>query len=89
VLIGALALAWDTFIDAFAGDLGGWEVTASAAEVEPEPVQKRYRVRVPLRPFGAHTTGPLTCYFARPGLRQDPSDSPAFTPPILAALGPL
>ena len=32
-----------------------------AAEVQPESVQKRYRVRVPLRHSGASTTEPLTC----------------------------
>jgi hypothetical protein len=33
----ALAIAWETFTDAVADNLTGWEVTAAAAEVRPEP----------------------------------------------------
>ena len=44
---------------------------------------------MPLRHSGASTTEPLTCYFSRQDPRQGPSDSPAFTPLIPAALGPL
>ena len=33
----ALAIAWDAFRDTAADDLAGWEVTAAAAEVLPEP----------------------------------------------------
>jgi len=33
----ALTVAWDAFTDAAAGDLDGREVTAAAAEVQPEP----------------------------------------------------
>jgi hypothetical protein len=33
----ALAIAWDTFRDAAADDLTGWEVTAASAEVQPDP----------------------------------------------------
>jgi hypothetical protein len=32
----ALAIAWDTFRDAAADDLTGWEVTAASAEVQPD-----------------------------------------------------
>ena len=46
-------------------------------------------IRVPLRHFRASNTEPLTCLFARQDPRQDPSDSPAFTPLTPAALGPL
>jgi hypothetical protein len=33
----ALAIAWDTFRDAAADDLDGWEVTAATADVRPVP----------------------------------------------------
>ncbi len=33
----ALAVAWDAFRSAADDDLKGWEVTAAAAEVQPEP----------------------------------------------------
>jgi hypothetical protein len=33
----ALAIAWDTFRDAAADDLDGWEVTAATADVRPAP----------------------------------------------------
>ena len=33
----ALAIAWDAFTGAAADDLGGWDVTAAAAEVHPGP----------------------------------------------------
>jgi hypothetical protein len=33
----ALAIAWDAFRNAAGDDLGGWEVAADAAEVQPEP----------------------------------------------------
>ena len=33
----ALAIAWDTFRGAARDDLTGWEVTAAAAEVQPQP----------------------------------------------------
>jgi hypothetical protein len=33
----ALAIAWDAFRDAAAGDLAGWEITAASAEVQPDP----------------------------------------------------
>ena len=33
----ALAVAWDAFRSAARDDLTGWEVTAAAAEVQPEP----------------------------------------------------
>ena len=49
----------------------------------------RFGVRVPLRHFGPNTTEALTCCLTLQDLRQGPSDSPAFTPPILAVLGPL
>ena len=58
----------------------------AAAEVQPASVQKRYRVRVPLRHFEARTTGPLTCCLAQQDLQQGPTDSPAFTPLTPAAL---
>jgi hypothetical protein len=32
----ALAIAWDAFTNAAGDDLGGWEVAAAAAEVQPE-----------------------------------------------------
>jgi hypothetical protein len=34
----ALAIAWDTFTGAAAGDLGGWDITAAAAEAQPGPL---------------------------------------------------
>jgi hypothetical protein len=34
---GALAIAWDAFRGAARDDLAGWQVTAAAAEVQPEP----------------------------------------------------
>jgi hypothetical protein len=33
----ALAIAWDAFSGAARDDLTGWEVTAAAAEVQPQP----------------------------------------------------
>ena len=33
----ALAIAWDAFRGAARDDLAGWEVTAAAAQVQPEP----------------------------------------------------
>ena len=33
----ALAIAWDAFTGAAADDLDGWDVTATVAEVRPEP----------------------------------------------------
>ena len=33
----ALAIAWDTFRAAARDDLTGWEVTAAATEVQPQP----------------------------------------------------
>ena len=33
----ALAIAWDSFRGAARDDLTGWEVTAAAAQVQPEP----------------------------------------------------
>lgn len=33
----ALTIAWDAFRDAVGDNLAGWEVTAAAAEVQPEP----------------------------------------------------
>jgi hypothetical protein len=33
----ALTIAWDAFRNAARDDLAGWEVTAAAAEVQPEP----------------------------------------------------
>jgi len=52
-------------------------------------VNGRYCVRVPLRYVGTSTTEALTCRLARADLRQSPGDSHAFTPLILATLGPL
>ena len=48
---GALAIAWDAFRSAARDDLTGWEVTAAAAQVQPEPpltggdghAERRYR----------------------------------------------
>ena len=34
----ALAIAWDAFTGAAADDLGGWDITAAAAEVQPGPL---------------------------------------------------
>ena len=34
----ALAIAWDAFRSAACDDLKGWEVTAAAAEIQPEPL---------------------------------------------------
>ena len=47
----ALAIAWDAFRSAARDDLSGWEVTAAAAQVQPEPpltggdgnAERRYR----------------------------------------------
>jgi hypothetical protein len=33
----ALAIAWEAFRGAARDDLTGWEVTAAAAEVQPQP----------------------------------------------------
>ncbi len=33
----ALSTAWDAFTGAAADDLTGWDITAAAAEVQPEP----------------------------------------------------
>jgi hypothetical protein len=33
----ALAIVWDAFRSAARDDLAGWEVTAAAAQVQPEP----------------------------------------------------
>ena len=33
---GALAIAWEAFRDAAAGDLAGWEVTAASAGLQPD-----------------------------------------------------
>jgi hypothetical protein len=33
----ALTIAWDAFTDATADDIVGWQVTAAAADVQPEP----------------------------------------------------
>ena len=62
---------------------------SAAAEVQPASVQKRYRVRVLLEHSQGSTTKPVTCCLTWQGLGKGFSDSPAFTPLILAALGPL
>ena len=36
----ALAIAWDAFTGAAAGDLAGWQVTAAAAEVQPRSLRR-------------------------------------------------
>jgi hypothetical protein len=46
----ALAIAWDAFRSAARDDLAGWEVTAAAAQVQPEP---------PLTGASGHASAPL------------------------------
>ena len=61
---GALAIAWEAFRDAAAGDLAGWEVTAASAGLQPD---LRLTGAGP-PPLPAGPAGGLSCVPAAVGL---------------------
>ena len=85
----ALAIAWDAFRSAARDDLTGWEVTAAAAEVQPEP---------PLtgasghhRPAFLHLPderSPSTCRVLSVRLRGRAASTPVSSPPATIQMQP-